>query len=305
MLSDEPKTFREKVQASLRRHAASINRHTAKGTYFFDYGNAFLLEASRAGAEVMSADGQRFKYPSYVQDIMGPLCFDFGFGPFRWVCASGKSADLSATDKIAARVLEQILKDSPSEIHPQLHDNIQWIEDAEKNQLVVGSKARILYADAGGRIKIALAFNEAIRKRMIGPIILGRDHHDVSGTDSPYRETSNIYDGSQFTADMATHNVIGDSFRGATWVSLHNGGGVGWGEAINGGFGMVLDGTPACDERIAKMLYFDVFNGLARRAWARNKNAVFTVEREMHLSQSFRITLPNAVNDDLLNAAIR
>jgi urocanate hydratase len=304
MLADQPGVFREKVEASLRRHAASINRHTTKGTYFFDYGNAFLLEASRAGADVMSADGLHFKYPSYVQDIMGPLCFDFGFGPFRWVCASGNAEDLRVTDRIAAGVLQDILKDAPPEIHSQLRDNIQWIRDAEKNKLVVGSQARILYADASGRIKIALAFNEAIRKKIIGPVILGRDHHDVSGTDSPYRETSNIYDGSQFTADMATHNVIGDSFRGATWVSIHNGGGVGWGEAINGGFGMVLDGTPACDDRIVNMLYFDVFNGLARRAWARNKNAVFTVEREMYVSESFRITLPNAVNDDLLDTAI-
>jgi urocanate hydratase len=304
MLADQPGVFREKVEASLRRHAASINRHTTKGTYFFDYGNAFLLEASRAGADVMSADGLHFKYPSYVQEIMGPLCFDFGFGPFRWVCASGNAEDLRVTDRIAAGVLQDILKDAPPEIHSQLRDNIQWIRDAEKNKLVVGSQARILYADASGRIKIALAFNEAIRKKIIGPVILGRDHHDVSGTDSPYRETSNIYDGSQFTADMATHNVIGDSFRGATWVSIHNGGGVGWGEAINGGFGMVLDGTPACDDRIVNMLYFDVFNGLARRAWARNKNAVFTVEREMYVSESFRITLPNAVNDDLLDTAI-
>ncbi|HET9487984.1 MAG TPA: urocanate hydratase, partial [Chryseosolibacter sp.] len=304
MLAVEPEVFRGHVQASLRRHAASINRHAGKGTYFFDYGNAFLLEASRAGADVMTKDGIRFRYPSYVQDIMGPLCFDFGFGPFRWVCASGKAEDLAATDKIAATVLEQILKDAPPSIHAQLRDNIRWIKEAEKNKLVVGSQARILYADAEGRIKIALAFNEAIRNRSVGPVILGRDHHDVSGTDSPYRETSNIYDGSQFTSDMAVHNVIGDSFRGATWVSIHNGGGVGWGEAINGGFGMVLDGSRECDERIANMLYFDVYNGLARRAWARNKNAVFSVEREMRVSPSIRITLPNAVNDDLLDAAI-
>jgi urocanate hydratase len=304
MIADQPELFREYVQVSLRRHAASINRHAQKGTYFFDYGNAFLLEASRAGAEVMAADGAGFKYPSYVQDIMGPLCFDFGFGPFRWVCASGKPEDLSATDKIAARVLERILKGAAPEIHSQLKDNIQWIKDAENNKLVVGSQARILYADADGRIKIALAFNDAIRKKTIGPVIIGRDHHDVSGTDSPYRETSNIYDGSRFTADMAVHNVIGDSFRGATWVSIHNGGGVGWGEAINGGFGMVLDGTTECDERIVRMLYFDVFNGLARRAWARNKNAVFTVEREMSVSASFRIMLPNDVKDDLLDTTI-
>ncbi|MEX2232053.1 MAG: urocanate hydratase [Cyclobacteriaceae bacterium] len=304
MMADQPELFREHVQASLRRHASAINRHAQRGTYFFDYGNAFLLEASRAGADVMAPDGINFKYPSYVQDIMGPLCFDFGFGPFRWVCASGSPEDLAATDKIAATVLEDILKTAPREIHPQLKDNIQWIKEAGKNKLVIGSQARILYADADGRIKIALAFNETIRKKMIGPVILGRDHHDVSGTDSPYRETSNIYDGSQFTADMAMHNVIGDSFRGATWVSIHNGGGVGWGEAINGGFGMVLDGTRACDDRIVKMLYFDVFNGLARRAWARNKNAVFTVEREMDVSSSFRITLPNDVKDDLLDTTI-
>jgi urocanate hydratase len=284
MMADEPELFREHVRASLRRQAASINRHAEKGTYFFDYGNAFLLEASRAGADVMSADGTHFKYPSYVQDIMGPLCFDFGFGPFRWVCASCKAADLAATDQIAATVLEEILISAPTEIHAQLKDNIRWIKNADKNKLVVGSQARILYADAAGRIKIALAFNDAIRKKMIGPVILGRDHHDVSGTDSPYRETSNVYDGSQFTADMSTHNVIGDSFRGATWVSLHNGGGVGWGEAINGGFGMVLDGTRECDARIMNMLYFDVYNGLARRAWARNKNAFFSVEREMYVS---------------------
>ena len=305
LMTREPEVFREHVRASLRRQAAAIHRHAQKGTYFFDYGNAFLLEASRAGADVMAPDGIRFKYPSYVQDIMGPLCFDFGFGPFRWVCASGKAEDLSATDKIAAEVLQKILQTAPPEIHSQLQDNIDWIKQAEKNNLVVGSQARILYADAEGRVKIALAFNEAIRKKTIGPVILGRDHHDVSGTDSPYRETSNIYDGSQFTADMAVHNVIGDSFRGATWVSLHNGGGVGWGEAINGGFGMVLDGTPACDNRIASMLYFDVFNGLARRAWGRNKNAVFSVEREMKASKTFHITLPNAVNDDLLDATIR
>lgn len=304
MMAEHPEEFRAHVQASLRRQAASISRHAKKGTYFFDYGNAFLLEASRAGADVMADDGIRFKYPSYVQDIMGPLCFDFGFGPFRWVCASGKAEDLAATDRIAASVLETILKEAPPEIHAQLQDNIQWIRQAAANNLVVGSQARILYADAEGRIRIALAFNEAIRKNRIGPVILGRDHHDVSGTDSPYRETSNIYDGSQFTADMAIHNVLGDSFRGATWVSIHNGGGVGWGEAVNGGFGMVLDGSPACDDRIANMLYFDVYNGLARRAWARNKNAVFSVEREMLVSPSFRVTLPNAVNDDLLDAAM-
>ena len=304
LMAEHPAVFKEHVQASLRRHAAAINQHAGRGTYFFDYGNAFLLEASRAGADVMSADGLRFRYPSYVQDIMGPLCFDFGFGPFRWVCTTGKSEDLAITDGIAATVLEQILKDAPPEIRGQLGDNIEWIKNAHDNKLVVGSQARILYADAEGRIKIALAFNEAIRNGKIGPVVLGRDHHDVSGTDSPYRETSNIYDGSQFTADMAIHNVLGDSFRGATWVSIHNGGGVGWGEAINGGFGMVLDGSRKCDDRIVNMLYFDVHNGLARRAWARNKNALFAVEREMKSSDSFRITLPNAVNDNLLDATI-
>lgn len=304
MMGKDPALFRKHVQDSLRRQAASINRHTAKGMYFFDYGNAFLLEASRAGADVMSPDGLRFRYPSYVQDIMGPQYFDFGFGPFRWVCASAKSEDLARTDEIAADVLEAILKAANDRVRDQLRDNINWIRNAQQNKLVVGSQARILYADGDGRIKIALAFNEAIRKGKIGPVILGRDHHDVSGTDSPYRETSNIYDGSAFTADMAIHNVIGDSFRGATWVSIHNGGGVGWGEAINGGFGMVLDGTTQCDERIVKMLHFDVHNGLARRAWARNGNAVFSVEREMHQNSLFRVTLPNAVNDDLLDAAI-
>ncbi len=304
MMVADPATFRARVQASLRRQAAAINSHTAKGTYFFDYGNAFLLEASRAGADVMAPDGIRFRYPSYVEDIMGPLCFDFGFGPFRWVCTSGKHGDLVETDNIAASVLEEILKHAPAEIRAQLLDNIKWIREAETNKLVVGSQARILYADAEGRTKIALAFNDAIRKNRIGPVVLGRDHHDVSGTDSPYRETSNIYDGSSFTADMATHNAIGDSFRGATWVSIHNGGGVGWGEAINGGFGMVLDGSSLCDRNIVNMLHFDVYNGLARRAWARNKNALFSVEREMRASASFRITLPNAVNDDLLESVI-
>ncbi len=304
MMADEPDRFRECVQASLRRHAAAINRHASRGTYFFDYGNAFLLEASRSGADVMADDGIRFRYPSYVQDIMGPLCFDFGFGPFRWVCASGKEDDLAATDAIAMQVLEEILRDAPPEIHGQLSDNIQWIRDARKNNLVVGSKARILYADAEGRMQIALAFNDAIAKKKIGPIILGRDHHDVSGADSPFRETSNIYDGSQFTADMAIHNVIGDAFRGASWVSIHNGGGVGWGEAINGGFGMVLDGSTTCARRIVNMLHFDVYNGLARRAWARNKNAVFSVERGMRETGGFSVTLPNAVNDDLLDATI-
>jgi urocanate hydratase len=304
MMASEPEVFREHVQESLRRHAAAINRHAAKGTYFFDYGNAFLLEASRAGADVMAPDGKHFKYPSYVEDIIGPLCFDFGFGPFRWVCASGQPEDLRATDAIATRILEYLLKNAPPEVHAQLKDNIKWIREAEANKLVVGSQARILYADAEGRMKIALAFNEAIGQGRIGPVILGRDHHDVSGTDSPYRETSNIYDGSQFTGDMSMHNVIGDAFRGATWVSIHNGGGVGWGEALNGGFGMVLDGSPECNHRIMNMIQFDVHNGLARRAWARNKNAVFSVEREMKNTPLLRVTLPNAVSDDLLDAAI-
>jgi urocanate hydratase len=304
MMVEDAAAFRLRVQDSLRRQVTAINHHAAHGMYFFDYGNAFLLEASRAGADVMTPDRADFRYPSYVQDIMGPLFFDFGFGPFRWVCASGKKEDLLATDTIAATVLEHSLTSAPAEIHQQLEDNIKWIRDADRNDLVVGSQARILYADADGRTNIALAFNEAIRKNRIGPVILGRDHHDVSGTDSPYRETSNIYDGSRFTADMSVHNVIGDSFRGATWVSLHNGGGVGWGEAMNGGFGMVLDGSKVCDENIESMLRFDVLNGLARRAWARNKNAVFSVEREMLKSQSLRITLPNAVNDSLLDATI-
>jgi urocanate hydratase len=304
MMADDPATFRQEVYASLRRQAAAINRHARRGMYFFDYGNAFLLEASRAGADVMAQDGLHFRYPSYVQDIMGPLCFDFGFGPFRWVCASGKADDLIRTDDIAASVLEAMLADSPKEIQGQLRDNITWIRDAARNRLVVGSQARILYANAEGRIKIALAFNRAIGRGETGPIVLGRDHHDVSGTDSPYRETSNIYDGSAFTADMAIQNVIGDSYRGATWVSIHNGGGVGWGEAINGGFGMVLDGTAACERRIVSMLHFDVHNGLARRAWARNKNAIFSVEREMNLTPSLHVTLPNAVNDDLLERTI-
>lgn len=300
MMSHDPQQFKSLVQASLRRHAAAINEHTAKGTYFFDYGNAFLLEASRAGAEVMAGDGINFRYPSYVQDIMGPMCFDYGFGPFRWVCTSGKQEDLDTTDALASEVLEQMKKESPSEIQSQLADNILWIKQAKKNKLVVGSKARILYADTEGRKRIASAFNKAIRDKKIGPVVLGRDHHDVSGTDSPFRETSNIYDGSRFTADMAIHNVIGDSFRGATWVSIHNGGGVGWGEVINGGFGMVLDGSEQADENLANMLLYDVTNGLARRSWARNSNAVFAVKREMERVQGLMITLPNEVNDSLL-----
>ena len=304
LMASEPEVFKLRVQESLRRHAVAINKHTEKGTYFFDYGNAFLLEASRAGADVMAPDGINFKYPSYVQDIMGPMCFDFGFGPFRWVFTSGKPDDLDRTDAIATAVLEAIKKEAPIEIQSQLSDNINWIRQAKDNHLVVGSQARILYADAPGRMKIALAFNEAVRSRKIGPVVLGRDHHDVSGTDSPYRETSNIYDGSKFTADMAIHNVIGDSFRGATWVSIHNGGGVGWGEVINGGFGMVLDGSAQADLNIKNMLHFDVVNGLARRAWARNENAIFAVRQEQERKTIPGITLPNAVNDNLLDQVI-
>ncbi len=300
MMANDPEKFKLKVQESLRRHADAINRHTAKGTYFFDYGNAFLLEASRAGADVMADDGINFRYPSYVQDIMGPMCFDYGFGPFRWVCTSGKPKDLAFTDKLAQNVLEEILLSAPKEIHGQLQDNIDWIKQADQNKLVVGSQARILYADAEGRIKIAEAFNNAVREKKIGPIVLGRDHHDVSGTDSPYRETSNIYDGSRFTADMAIHNVIGDSFRGATWISIHNGGGVGWGEVINGGFGLLLDGSPETDRKLKNMLYFDVNNGIARRAWARNENAITAIQKEIRGNPSIEITLPNMVNDKVL-----
>ncbi|NRD19430.1 urocanate hydratase [Winogradskyella eckloniae] len=304
LMSNDPKLFKEKVQESLRRHATAINKHTKKGTYFFDYGNAFLLEASRAGADIMSDNptiGREFKYPSYVQDIMGPMCFDFGFGPFRWVCASGNPQDLAKTDKIACEVLEKIMKSSPKEIQQQMADNIQWIKGAQDNKLVVGSQARILYADAEGRTKIAEAFNNAIKKGDIGYVILGRDHHDVSGTDSPYRETSNIYDGSRFTSDMAIHNVIGDSFRGATWVSIHNGGGVGWGEVINGGFGMVLDGSKESSKRLKQMLFWDVNNGISRRSWARNEGAMFAIKRAMEIEPNLKITLPNIVDDHLLN----
>jgi urocanate hydratase len=300
MLREQPELFKEKVQETLRRHASAINKHAAKGTYFFDYGNAFLLEASRAGADVMAANSIDFKYPSYVQDILGPMCFDYGFGPFRWVCTSGKPEDLDKTDTIAAAVLQEILKTAPAEIQLQLQDNITWISEAKKNKMVVGSQARILYADAEGRTKIAKAFNDAIATGAIGPIVLGRDHHDVSGTDSPYRETSNIYDGSKFTADMAIHNVIGDSFRGATWVSIHNGGGVGWGEVMNGGFGMLLDGTKEAEERLKSMLFYDVNNGIARRSWARNKEAIFAIKREMQRRPDLNVTLPNMVNDELL-----
>ncbi len=302
MMANDPKQFEVKVKESLRRHAASINKHTAKGTYFFDYGNAFLLEASRAGADVMANDGVRFKYPSYVQDILGPMCFDYGFGPFRWVCTSGSPEDLEKSDNIACEVLEEMMKTSPDEIKQQMADNIQWIRGAQENKLVVGSQARILYADAEGRVKIAEAFNNAIADKTISaPIVLGRDHHDVSGTDSPFRETSNIYDGSSFTADMAIQNVIGDSFRGATWVSIHNGGGVGWGEVINGGFGMLLDGTADAERRLKSMLFWDVNNGIARRSWARNDEALFAIKREMERTPGLKVTLPNMVDDSLLN----
>jgi urocanate hydratase len=301
LIREEPAVFKEKVQESLRRHAAAINKHTDKGTYFFDYGNAFLLESSRAGADVMAENNIDFKYPSYVQDILGPMCFDYGFGPFRWVCTSGKPEDLDATDDIAAKVLQEIMENSPEEIQLQMQDNITWIQDAKKNKMVVGSQARILYADAEGRSKIAEAFNNAIAAGKIGPVVLGRDHHDVSGTDSPFRETSNIYDGSKFTADMAIHNVIGDSFRGATWVSIHNGGGVGWGEVMNGGFGMLLDGTKEAEARLKSMLFYDVNNGIARRSWARNDEAIFAIKREMERTPNLKVTLPNLVEDELLN----
>jgi urocanate hydratase len=301
MMADDPEKFKQAVQHSLRRHADAVNKHTAKGTYFFDYGNAFLLEASRAGAHVMASDGINFRYPSYVQDIMGPMCFDYGFGPFRWVCTSGKPEDLEFTDKVAQRVLEEILKSAPEEIHGQLQDNINWIKQAKQNKLVVGSQARILYADAEGRIKIAQEFNRAVRENKIGPIVLGRDHHDVSGTDSPYRETSNIYDGSRFTADMAVHNVIGDSFRGATWVSIHNGGGVGWGEVINGGFGLLLDGSEGAEKKLRNMLHFDVNNGIARRAWARNEHAMSTIARASKNQPLLNVTIANNVSKTFLD----
>lgn len=304
MMAENPELFKEKVQGSLRRHAAAINKHTSKGTYFFDYGNAFLLECSRAGANVLSENptlGREFKFPSYVQDIMGPMCFDYGFGPFRWVCASGKPEDLQKTDEIACEVLEELMKNSPAEIQQQMQDNITWIKGAQENNLVVGSQARILYADAEGRMKIAEKFNQAIKNGEIGPVVLGRDHHDVSGTDSPYRETSNIYDGSRFTADMAIHNVIGDSFRGATWVSIHNGGGVGWGEVINGGFGMLLDGTEDADRRLKSMLFWDVNNGISRRSWARNEGAIFAIKRAMEAEPNLKVTLPNFVDEGLFS----
>jgi len=301
MMVNDPMTFKIKVQDSLRRQVSAINKHTAKGTYFFDYGNAFLLESSRAGAAVMADNQIDFRYPSYVQDILGPMCFDYGFGPFRWVCTSGNEEDLAKTDKIAASILKKIKASAPEEIQQQMQDNITWIEEAQQNKLVVGSQARILYADAEGRAKIAEAFNNAINNDEISaPIVLGRDHHDVSGTDSPYRETSNIYDGSQFTADMAIHNVIGDSFRGATWVSIHNGGGVGWGEVINGGFGMLLDGSDEAEKRLKNMLFYDVNNGIARRSWARNEEAIFAIKREMERSSNLKVTLPNIVDDNIL-----
>ncbi len=299
MMAEEPEKFKEAVYASLRRHVAAVNKLTAKGMYFFDYGNAFLLESSRAGADIMK-DG-KFRYPSYVQDIMGPMYFDYGFGPFRWVCTSGKPEDLAVTDEIACKVLEDIAKSSPKEIQQQMHDNIQWIKGAQANHLVVGSQARILYADCEGRTKIAAEFNKAIADgRLSAPVVLGRDHHDVSGTDSPFRETSNIYDGSSFTADMAIQNVIGDGFRGATWVSIHNGGGVGWGEVINGGFGMVLDGTPEADRRLHCMLHWDVNNGIARRSWARNEPAMFAIRRAMEVEPRLKVTMPNIASDEMI-----
>ncbi|MFY7811912.1 MAG: urocanate hydratase, partial [Flavobacterium sp.] len=300
MMANQPDLFKVKVKETLVKHAHFINLHHQKGTYFFDYGNAFLLEASRAGAEIMAKDGINFKYPSYVQDIMGPMCFDYGFGPFRWVCTSGKPEDLAKTDAIACNVLEEIAKTAPTEIVQQLQDNIKWIKEAQQNNLVVGSQARILYADAEGRIKIAQAFNQAIENQEIGPVVLGRDHHDVSGTDSPYRETSNIYDGSRYTADMAIQNVIGDSFRGATWVSIHNGGGVGWGEVINGGFGMLIDGSKESHQKIESMLHWDVNNGISRRNWARNKGAIFAIKRAMETQPLLKVTIPNIVDNNIL-----
>ena len=301
MMAADPDQFRERVQESLRRQVTAINKLTSKGMYFFDYGNAFLLQSQRAGADIVGSDG-KFRYPSYVQDIMGPMFFDYGFGPFRWVCTSGDPKDLETTDRIAAEVMEKIRREAPEEIVGQMDDNIHWIKEAGRNRLVVGSQARILYADAEGRAKIAAAFNEAIKKGEISkPVVLGRDHHDVSGTDSPFRETSNIYDGSQFCADMAIQNVIGDSFRGATWVSIHNGGGVGWGEVINGGFGMLIDGSEDSDRHIREMLFWDVNNGIARRSWARNEGSMHAIEREMQRTPDFKVTMPNLVEDDLIN----
>ena len=305
MMAEEPARFKDAVYASLRRHVAAINKLTAKGVYFFDYGNAFLLESSRAGADILNEDG-KFRYPSYVQDIMGPMYFDYGFGPFRWVCTSGKPEDLAVTDEIACKVLEEIAQSSPKEIQQQMHDNIQWIRGAQENHLVVGSQARILYADCEGRTKIAAEFNKAIADgRLTAPVVLGRDHHDVSGTDSPFRETSNIYDGSCFTADMAIQNVIGDGFRGATWVSIHNGGGVGWGEVINGGFGMVLDGSDDSDRRLHCMLHWDVNNGIARRSWARNEPAMFAIKRAMEVEPRLKVTMPNIADDNMIANIIK
>lgn len=305
MMAENPELFRERVQASLRRQVAAINKLTERGMYFFDYGNAFLLQSERAGADIMAADG-KFRYPSYVQDIMGPMFFDYGFGPFRWVCTSGKPEDLAVTDRLAVEVLEEICKTAPEEIQHQMEDNIHWIKEAGRNHLVVGSQARILYADAEGRAKIALAFNEAIKKGEITrPVVLGRDHHDVSGTDSPFRETSNIYDGSQFCADMAVQNVIGDSFRGATWVSIHNGGGVGWGEVINGGFGMMIDGGEDSARHIREMLFWDVNNGIARRSWARNEGSIHSIEREMARTPNLKVTMPNFVDDEIIDNAVK
>jgi len=301
LMAENPERFRTEVQATLRRHVAAVNTLHARGMYFFDYGNAFLLESSRAGAEVLAENGLDFSYPSYVQDILGPMCFDYGFGPFRWVCASGSADDLRATDRIAADVLRALAAAAPDDIRLQMEDNLRWIEQAEANRLVVGSQARILYADSVGRIAIARAFNQAIARGELGPVVLGRDHHDVSGTDSPYRETSNIYDGSRFTADMAVHNAIGDSFRGATWVSLHNGGGVGWGEVINGGFGMLLDGSAEADTKLERMLFYDVNNGIARRAWARNAEALTAIRRELERSSGLRVTLPALADDSLID----
>jgi len=301
MMAEDPTTFKQRIQETLKRHVKAVNALVEKGMYFFDYGNAFLLESSRAGAEIMDEEGELFRYPSYVQDIMGPMCFDYGFGPFRWVCATGKSEDLDRTDLIAEQVLKQLMAKAPAEIRQQMDDNIRWINGAKANKLVVGSQARILYADSEGRIEIARAFNRAIAAGEIGPVVLGRDHHDVSGTDSPYRETSNIYDGSSFTADMAIQNVIGDSFRGATWVSIHNGGGVGWGEVMNGGFGMLLDGSDAAEQKLENMLLYDVNNGIARRSWARNKEAIFAIEREMERTPNLKVTVPKLVDKNVLN----
>jgi urocanate hydratase len=305
MMAEDPETFKTHVQASLRRHAAAVNKHTARGTYFFDYGNAFLLEASRAGADIVAEDGDGFKYPSYVQDIMGPMCFDYGFGPFRWVCCSGDPADLDVTDNLAAEVLERLMAEAPADIQQQMQDNVRWIREAKANNLVVGSQARILYADAQGRAEIASAFNDAIKDgRLKGPVVLGRDHHDVSGTDSPYRETSNIYDGSAFTADMAVHNFVGDGFRGATWISLHNGGGVGWGEVMNGGFGMLIDGSDDSERRLRSMLHWDVNNGIARRSWARNEGAEWAIDRAMNMEPRLKVTRANHADDALISQVL-